>query len=134
MYKKDPYQNPHKICNINKDIEVEIEFETQTETIERLINDCINNMEDDNFSLMEELNYSVTLTVVKIEISKNDQISIINAKNTYKEDNCIVCLSNKPNILFCNCGHLVVCEECFKRLNNSKCLKCREGNTIIRKI
>ena len=54
---------------------------------------------------------------------------------TFKEDTCVVCTNNKPNILYCNCGHLVACEECFNKLDNrNKCLKCREKNTIIRKI
>ena len=54
--------------------------------------------------------------------------------NVYKEDVCVVCMENKVNILFCNCGHLVVCYECFHKLENSKCPKCRKENTIIRKI
>ena len=34
---------------------------------------------------------------------------IINAEKTFKEDKCVICLTNPPNILFCNCGHLVLC-------------------------
>ena len=53
----------------------------------------------------------------------------------FKEDKCVVCFGNKPNILFCNCGHLIVCEECFNKSDNkNECTKCREENTIIRKI
>ena len=39
---------------------------------------------------------------------------IINAEKTFKEDKCVICLTNPPNILFCNCGHLVLCVECSK--------------------
>ena len=54
---------------------------------------------------------------------------------TFKEDTCVVCMVNSTNILYCNCGRLVVCEKCFNKLDNkNKCLKCREENTIIRKI
>ena len=53
---------------------------------------------------------------------------------SFKEDKCVICISNSPNIMFCDCGHLITCEECFKKLNNNKCLKCRKENHIIRKI
>ena len=54
---------------------------------------------------------------------------------TFKEDKCVVCFDNKPNVLFCDCGHLIVCEECFNKSNNkNKCLNCREVNKIIRKV
>ena len=36
---------------------------------------------------------------------------IIKAEKTFKEDKCVICLTNPPYILFCNCGHLCVCEE-----------------------
>ena len=31
---------------------------------------------------------------------------IIKAEKNFKEDECVICLTNPPNILFCNCGHL----------------------------
>ena len=129
------YENPHDIQVMNKDIEVELEFETPATTIEILIKDCINNMEDNSFSLMDELDYGVTLTVVRIEILDDEPRSILNGNNTYKEDNCLICIDKNPNMLFCSCGHICICEECFDRLDNKTiCLKCREKNTIIRKI
>ena len=53
---------------------------------------------------------------------------------SFKEDKCVICISNSPNIMFCDCGHLITCEECFKKLDNNKCPKCRKENHIIRKI
>ena len=43
----------------------------------------------------------------------------------YKEGKCVVCLSNDPEILFCNCGHLCICQECEKRKPSKKCPLCR---------
>ena len=36
----------------------------------------------------------------------------INAVQTFKSNECVICLTNQPNILFCNCGHIAICEEC----------------------
>ena len=44
----------------------------------------------------------------------NNNEKIINVENFFKEDECVICLTNPPNILFCNCGHVALCEECSK--------------------
>ena len=56
----------------------------------------------------------------------------INETKTYKTDECVICLENKNNVLFCNCGHICVCKKCIeiKRLN--KCPVCKTKNTILR--
>ena len=56
----------------------------------------------------------------------------VNIRST-REDMCCVCLTKPPNVLFSNCGHLCLCEECNDRLNgnhnfeegNLKCPMCR---------
>ena len=58
---------------------------------------------------------------------------IINAEKTFKEDKCVICLTNPPNILFCNCGHQVLCVECSKTGESlKKCPICKTKNTILR--
>ena len=37
----------------------------------------------------------------------------INDLKVFKSDECITCFDSSPNILFCNCGHLCLCEGCF---------------------
>ena len=75
------------------------------------------------------------LTVPRYYSEPDPNENQVKLSKTFKEDNCVVCMTNKPNILFCNCGHLCICEECFDRLDNkTNCLKCRKKNTIIRKI
>ena len=80
-----------------------------------------------------------TLTIIQEKLTKPKHQEIENLRvklyKTFKEDTCIVCYVNKTDILYCNCGHQVLCEECFDKLGNkNKCLKCREINNIIRKI
>ena len=59
---------------------------------------------------------------------------IINDNKTFKNNECIICLEeNKNNVLFCNCGHLCLCEQCFLRTERSKkCPVCKTINTVIR--
>ena len=64
--------------------------------------------------------------------SKPDK-KIINAEKTFKEDKCVICLTNPPNILFCNCGHQVLCIECSKTGESlENCPICKTKNTNLR--
>ena len=58
----------------------------------------------------------------------------INDFKTFKIEECVICLENKNNVLFCNCGHICVCDKCLvlKRLN--KCPYCKTENTNLRVI
>ena len=65
--------------------------------------------------------------------NNNIKIKIIKAEKNFKEDECVICLTNPPNILFCNCGHLCVCEECSKTGESlEKCPVCKTENTSLR--
>ena len=58
----------------------------------------------------------------------------IKSIETFKTDECVICLENEPNILFCSCGHVGICEKCNKEYNSSTCLICRMHSDILRKI
>ena len=62
----------------------------------------------------------------------NNKKQIINAGKTFKEDKCIICLTNPPNILFCNCGHQCLCKECSEMKHLDRCLICKTKNTNLR--
>ena len=57
---------------------------------------------------------------------------VINLFKIFKSDECIICMDDKPNILFCNCGHLCECEGCYKIKTPSTCPICKMDNEIIR--
>ena len=57
---------------------------------------------------------------------------IINAEQTFKEDECVICLTEPPNVLFCNCGHICVCEKCSEIKHFDTCPICKTENTILR--
>ena len=58
----------------------------------------------------------------------------INMEKSFKSDECIICLTNLPNVLFCNCGHLSICEECGKMKSLNTCPVCKTKNTIKRTV
>ena len=53
--------------------------------------------------------------------SENESITL----KSYKEDKCMVCLANKPELLFYDCGHYCVCHECEERKPFKNCPFCR---------
>ena len=82
---------------------------------------------------MEE--YEGTMRVVLMEEREEEsEEQIINTDQTFKSDECVICLTNLPNVLFCNCGHLCLCEECDKVKSLENCPVCKIKNTIKRTI
>ena len=68
-----------------------------------------------------------------LNLNSKPNKKIINAEKTFKEDECVICLTNPSNILFCNCGHLCVCEECSKTGESlENCPICKTKNTNLR--
>ena len=37
---------------------------------------------------------------------------VINAGQSFKSNECVICLDNPPNVLFCDCGHMCICVKC----------------------
>ena len=62
-------------------------------------------------------------------IEKFEKVAINDLK-TFKVEQCVICLENIPNVLFCNCGHLYVCKTCIMKFTN--CPMCKKENTILR--
>ena len=57
----------------------------------------------------------------------------INDSRTFKLEQCVICLEKEPKVLFCNCGHICICDECFvKKFDN--CPVCKKENAILRMI
>ena len=83
------------------------------------------------FSVLSELENNNEL-IVSYDEPPPEKPKIINLFKIFKSDECIICMVNKPNILFCNCGHLCECEECYKISTSSICPICKTDNEIIR--
>ena len=70
----------------------------------------------------------------EIDITDNEEEKIINSSQVFKSEECTICLTNPPQVLFCNCGHLCICTECDKVKTLKICPVCKTENTILRLI
>ena len=69
--------------------------------------------------------------LLPIKESKEENYHPENGNKTFKLEQCVICLDNTPNVLFCNCGHLCVCETC--NVNEfTKCPVCKKENMVLR--
>ena len=84
------------------------------------------------FEVLAELEQNNELLVSHEPI--NEEVKIINPSKIFKSEECIICLTNQPIILFCNCGHIPICTECYKLKSLSACPVCKTENTILRVI
>ena len=126
--------HPENIQSLAKYLEVIFKYEDEPGTAEVLITDSIEGMRDYPIMYCKE-DGDIILNVIKTEMYFKDDGYIRKFDlNTYKEDNCIICMENKPNILFCNCGHLIICEDCYHKYQEDKCPKCRRVNNNIKRI
>ena len=69
-----------------------------------------------------------------ITVKTNLNKKPINSIQTFKSDECVICLTNQPIISFCNCDHIPICTECYKLKSLSACPVCKTENTILRVI
>ena len=83
------------------------------------------------YGVLAELENNNELIIYNYEPTP-EKPKIINLFKIFKSDECIICMGNKPNILFCNCGHLCECEGCYKIKTFSTCPICKTDNEIIR--
>ena len=65
------------------------------------------------FNVLAELEQNNELIVSHTEPIPEEP-KVINLFKIFKSDECIICLTNEPNILFCNCGHVSYCLNCYK--------------------
>jgi hypothetical protein len=84
-------------------------------------------------SVMEGINFVATNQSKLVEEAKSliqtyqqEKYKLFFARNKiYAEETCCICMSDKPNVIFYQCGHQCVDSECVKGLIESKCPFCR---------
>ena len=103
------------------------------EVILRTFYDFYNVDYDLYFSVIAELENKNELILSHTELIPKDP-KVINLFKIFKSDECIICMSDKPSVLFCNCGHLCYCVKCYKIKTLSTCPICKMDNEIIRMI
>ena len=99
--------------------------------LDQLDNEIYNaHMEDFNLWGVEAFN--IVICIGCQNISRVDNKEVIKIDKIFKTGECVICLSTKPNVLFCGCGHLCICNECNKTKKLNVCPACRTENTILR--
>ena len=83
------------------------------------------------FNVIAELENNNEL-IVSHDAPTPEEPRVINLFKIFKSDECIVCMTNKPNVLFCNCGHVSYCLNCYKIKSFFVCPICKTDNEIIR--
>ena len=83
------------------------------------------------FEVLAELEQNNELIVSHTEPT-NEEVKIINPSKIFKSEECVICLTDQPIILFCNCGHIPICIECYKLQSLNACPVCKAQNEIIR--
>ena len=119
--------NTNKIKKIRNDIK--ISFNTNDKTLDSILNKLrneINSIEVRNFDYVineEDCNRGLKLVIIRERITMDEieGVEITNGEKTFKQDKCVICLTNPSNILFCNCGHLCLCKKCNEIKNLKKC-------------
>ena len=66
--------------------------------------------------------------------SQEIPLKTVNTDKSFKSDECVICLSNPPSVLFCNCGHIPICAECDKVKSLNTCPVCKTKTAIKRTI
>ena len=133
LYQSDQHIAPGNYAGVDKYIEVIFKFEDPPGTAERLITESLESMSDYG-RFFDEDEGKIILNVFKSEIFfKDDGYTRKFDLTVYKDDDCIICTENKSDILFCNCGHLIICEGCYHKYREDKCPKCRKINDTIKK-
>ena len=148
-----PINTPYKIhivigiyCHPEEQAVNELDEEAVNERVEERINQLAQNAVNERTRWLEEqARDTVTLLEVRarrlreeierLERPREEDLQI-NVRSI-REDTCCVCLVKHPNIMFSNCGHLCLCEECNDRFNgnhnfeddNLKCPMCRKKVT-----
>ena len=99
------------------------------------IKDILQSFEDNGFYLTFTRKFDVFFFMEYItndDSNNNNKVDKnINTTKTYKLDNCI-CFETKPNVLFCSCGHICLCEKCIEIKQLNRCPICKTDITILR--
>ena len=112
-----------------KDITIFVSPNDTVDSIHERVNILISSMPSTMFPIDVITDYS--LLFCKHELFPETDISI-NSNTVFHFDNCLICSISPPKVLFCNCGHLCICMDCYRKYNKKQCVSCRMLNTIVR--
>ena len=78
--------------------------------------DCEYSPEQEEEEIVDDLEYQL-----------DDEEDPVAVSKPFKTDQCVVCLSKEPSVLFLECLHYCVCLECEETNPFRKCPSCRKS-------
>ena len=96
------------------------------------VRECIQYFNDNGFYLTFTRKSDAYFIIYNGSDQNDSYNEHINTNKTFKTEECLICTENKPNVLFCGCGHLCVCKDCIKSYQSYKCPICKHINKNIR--
>ena len=125
-----PYRHSKKLCNLEK----YFIYSNYTSSVLRETNEPrIEYGYNTYWNKPVKLRALISIQSPHRERRKEEEIlpPPINNFKTFKVEQCVICLDNIPNVLFCNCGHICICETCnVNEFDN--CPMREKENTILR--
>ena len=97
-----------------------------------LIKECIDYFNNIGFFLSFTKKFDAYFIICHDSEENNPPNEHINTSKTFRTEECLICTDNLPNVIFCDCGHLCVCEDCIKSYQSYKCPMCKHINKNIR--
>ena len=126
------------------------------EDINRILHTPINNLSSEDYTIISRFLNNIANFIVRGEfnvllyeslqdlyfdylnhtepIHRDDEPRPLKTLKSFRTDTCVICLTGPPNVLFCNCGHLCLCDECDKIKTLIVCPVCKTKNTIKRTV
>ena len=95
--------------------------------------DSGDNDNEENLQIDREIQEEVEASQSYSDDSDDEEIEelSINDFKTFKLEQCVICLEEEPKVLFCNCGHICICEKCTP-CRYDDCPVCKKETTILR--
>ena len=96
------------------------------------IRECIQYFNSNGFYLTFTRKFDAYFVIYDGSEENDSYNDHINNNKTFKTEECLLCYGDKPDVLFCGCGHLCICKECIKYYGSYKCPICKNINKTIR--
>ena len=92
--------------------------------------ECVQFFNDNGYYLKFTKKFDAYFIIYNDSEENDSYNDHINNNKTFKTEEYLICTENIPNVIFCGCGHLCVCEECIKTYQSYKCPICKHINKI----
>jgi hypothetical protein len=72
--------------------------------------------------------YKTVMEGATKQVTKDDLAKL--GLKVFEETDCIICLDQKPSLVFNLCGHICICDKCHVvNKSSNKCPMCNTNNT-----